>query len=155
MKYLQNIILIIILLFCTAKQCNSVEYTSTERILEALPTNSENNSNSFEKKYILLSSTQNLISLGEEGGINVSVRVQYSNERNHSAKKTPFKFIKNAIEYEAKRQIEILENGGTIDRCTMRYNQGDGTTSVLRSKEDALDYRYFPDPDLLPVVCFV
>ena len=62
-----------------------------------------------------------------------------------------FKFIKTAIEYEARRQIEILESGGTIERNTMRYNQGDGTTSVLRSKEDALDYRYFPDPDLLPL----
>ena len=63
-----------------------------------------------------------------------------------------FKFIKTAIEYEARRQIEILENGGTIDRCTMRFNQGDGTTTVMRSKEDALDYRYFPDPDLLPLI---
>ena len=63
-----------------------------------------------------------------------------------------FKFIKTAIEYEARRQIEILENGGTVTQDTMRFNQGDGTTSVLRSKEDALDYRYFPDPDLLPLV---
>ena len=94
MKYLQNIILIIILLFCTAKQCNSVENISTERIL-TLPTNSGDNSNSLKKNYILLSSIQNLISLGEEGGINMSLRVQYSNERNQSAKKTPFKFIKS------------------------------------------------------------
>ena len=62
-----------------------------------------------------------------------------------------FKFIKSAIEYEARRQIEAYENGGTVTQDTMRYNQGDGTTSVMRSKEDALDYRYFPDPDLLPV----
>ena len=95
----------------------------------------------------------------EEGSmradVNVSVRpagAKYFNERCEIKNMVSFKFIKNAIEYEAKRQIEILENGGTIDRCTMRYNQGDGTTSVLRSKEDALDYRYFPDPDLLPLV---
>lgn len=60
-----------------------------------------------------------------------------------------FKFIKSAIEYEARRQIEIYENGGTVSQDTMRYSQSDGTTSVMRSKEDALDYRYFPDPDLL------
>ena len=95
----------------------------------------------------------------EEGSmradVNVSVRpvgAKYFNERCEIKNMVSFKFIKNAIEYEAKRQIEILENGGTIDRCTMRYNQGDGTTSVMRSKEDALDYRYFPDPDLLPLV---
>ena len=63
-----------------------------------------------------------------------------------------FKFIKSAIEYEAKRQIEILENGGKIDRCTMRYHPDEGITTVMRSKEDALDYRYFPDPDLLPLI---
>ena len=49
-------------------------------------------------------------------------------------------------------QIEIYENGGTVSQDTMRYSQSDGTTSVLRSKEDALDYRYFPDPDLLELV---
>jgi len=95
----------------------------------------------------------------EEGSmradVNVSVRpvgAKYFNERCEIKNMVSFKFIKNAIEYEAKRQIEILENGGKIDRCTMRYNQGDGTTTVQRTKEDALDYRYFPDPDLLPLV---
>lgn len=95
----------------------------------------------------------------EEGSmradVNVSVRRAGSNtfnERCEIKNMVSFKFIKTAIEYEAKRQIEILENGGTIDRCTMRFNQGDGTTTVMRSKEDALDYRYFPDPDLLPLV---
>ena len=87
--------------------------------------------------------------------VNVSVRragTNTFNERCEIKNMVSFKFIKTAIEYEAKRQIEILESGGTIERNTMRYNQGDGTTSVLRSKEDALDYRYFPDPDLLPLV---
>ncbi|MBQ6027615.1 MAG: Asp-tRNA(Asn)/Glu-tRNA(Gln) amidotransferase subunit GatB [Alphaproteobacteria bacterium] len=95
----------------------------------------------------------------EEGSmradVNVSVRpvgAKYFNERCEIKNMVSFKFIKSAIEYEAKRQIEILENGGTIDRCTMRFNQGDGTTTVMRSKEDALDYRYFPDPDLLPLI---
>ena len=92
----------------------------------------------------------------EEGSmradVNVSVRpvgAKYFNERCEIKNMVSFKFIKTAIEYEAKRQIDILENGGKIERCTMRFNQGDGTTSVMRSKEDALDYRYFPDPDLL------
>jgi len=92
----------------------------------------------------------------EEGSmradVNVSVRpvgATYFNERCEIKNMVSFKFIKTAIEYEARRQIEILENGGTIERNTMRFNQGEGTTSVLRSKEDALDYRYFPDPDLL------
>ena len=95
----------------------------------------------------------------EEGSmradVNVSVRpvgAKYFNERCEIKNMVSFKFIKTAIEYEARRQIEILENGGTIDRCTMRFNQGDGTTTVMRSKEDALDYRYFPDPDLLPLI---
>ncbi|MFQ6760584.1 MAG: Asp-tRNA(Asn)/Glu-tRNA(Gln) amidotransferase subunit GatB [Alphaproteobacteria bacterium] len=95
----------------------------------------------------------------EEGSmradVNVSVRragTNTFNERCEIKNMVSFKFIKTAIEYEARRQIEILESGGTIERNTMRYNQGDGTTSILRSKEDALDYRYFPDPDLLPLV---
>ncbi len=95
----------------------------------------------------------------EEGSmradVNVSVKRVGSNTfgtRTETKNMVSFKFIKTAIEYEARRQIEILENGGTVSQDTMRYNQGDGTTSVLRSKEDALDYRYFPDPDLLPLV---
>ncbi len=94
----------------------------------------------------------------EEGSmradVNVSVRPVGSTEfrtRTETKNMVSFKFIKSAIEYEARRQIEIYENGGTVSQDTMRYNQGDGTTSVQRSKEDALDYRYFPDPDLLPL----
>ena len=92
----------------------------------------------------------------EEGSmradVNVSVRpvgAKYFNERCEIKNMVSFKFIKAAIEYEAKRQIEILENGGTIERNTMRYHPDEGITTVMRSKEDALDYRYFPDPDLL------
>lgn len=59
--------------------------------------------------------------------------------------------IKNAIEYEAERQVEILESGGTIDQETRLYNADTNTTKTMRSKEDAHDYRYFPDPDLLPL----
>ena len=94
----------------------------------------------------------------EEGSmradVNVSVRpVGDKNFRTRTETKNmvSFKFIKTAIEYEARRQIEAYENGGTVTQDTMRFNQGEGTTSVMRSKEDALDYRYFPDPDLLPL----
>ena len=94
----------------------------------------------------------------EEGSmradVNVSVRPVGSNEfrtRTETKNMVSFKFIKSAIEYEARRQIEIYETGGTVSQDTMRYSQSEGTTSVMRSKEDALDYRYFPDPDLLPL----
>lgn len=94
----------------------------------------------------------------EEGSmradVNVSVRPVGSTEfrtRTETKNMVSFKFIKTAIEFEARRQIEIYENGGTVSQDTMRFNQEDGTTTIMRSKEDALDYRYFPDPDLLPI----
>ena len=61
------------------------------------------------------------------------------------------KFIKQAINYEAKRQIEILESGGVIEQNTMLFNTSTGKTRPMRNKEEAHDYRYFPDPDLLPL----
>lgn len=60
-------------------------------------------------------------------------------------------FIGQAIEYEARRQIEILEEGGQIDQETRLYDPNKGETRSMRSKEEAHDYRYFPDPDLLPL----
>ncbi len=62
-----------------------------------------------------------------------------------------YRFIQQAIEYEARRQIEILEDGGRIDQETRLFDPGKGETRSMRSKEDAHDYRYFPDPDLLPL----
>jgi aspartyl-tRNA(Asn)/glutamyl-tRNA(Gln) amidotransferase subunit B len=61
------------------------------------------------------------------------------------------RFIGQAIEYEARRQIDILEDGGTIDQETRLFDPGKGETRSMRSKEEAHDYRYFPDPDLLPL----
>ncbi len=58
-------------------------------------------------------------------------------------------FIGDAIEYEARRQVEIIEDGGTIDQETRLYDPNKGETRSMRSKEEAHDYRYFPDPDLL------
>ena len=56
-----------------------------------------------------------------------------------------------AIEHEARRQVDVLEEGGTIVQETRLFDPGTGTTRSMRSKEDAHDYRYFPDPDLLPL----
>ena len=61
------------------------------------------------------------------------------------------KFIKQAIEYEAMRQIKIIEEGGIIEQNTLLFNPQLGKTKPMRSKEEAHDYRYFPDPDLLPL----
>src|SRR6202790_2435562 len=60
-------------------------------------------------------------------------------------------FIGEAIEYEARRQIEIIEDGGSIDQETRLFDPDKGETRSMRSKEEAHDYRYFPDPDLLPL----
>ena len=61
------------------------------------------------------------------------------------------KFIKQAIEYESKRQIKLIEDGGVIEQNTLLFNNQTGKTKPMRSKEEAHDYRYFPDPDLLPL----
>jgi len=61
------------------------------------------------------------------------------------------RFIGQAIEYEARRQIDIIEDGGTIAQETRLFDAGKGETRSMRSKEEAHDYRYFPDPDLLPL----
>ena len=62
-----------------------------------------------------------------------------------------FRFLEAAIRYEARRQIELLEDGGTVRQETRLYDPDKGETRAMRSKEDAHDYRYFPDPDLLPL----
>src|SRR3954466_15756715 len=62
------------------------------------------------------------------------------------------RFVMQAIEYEARRQVEVLEEGGEIKQETRLFDSGRGETRSMRSKENAHDYRYFPDPDLLPLV---
>ncbi|HJT11648.1 MAG TPA: Asp-tRNA(Asn)/Glu-tRNA(Gln) amidotransferase subunit GatB, partial [Dongiaceae bacterium] len=62
------------------------------------------------------------------------------------------RYVQQAIEYEARRQIEIIEDGGAIKQETRLYDPNKGETRSMRSKEHAHDYRYFPDPDLLPLV---
>ena len=62
-----------------------------------------------------------------------------------------FKFIRQAIEFEFQRQIEVIESGGSVEQNTMLFDTSTGETRPMRSKEFSHDYRYFPDPDLLPV----
>jgi len=62
------------------------------------------------------------------------------------------RYVMQAIEYEARRQIEILEEGGVIEQQTRLFDSARGITRPMRSKEEAHDYRYFPDPDLLPLM---
>ena len=62
-----------------------------------------------------------------------------------------FRFMEHASEFEARRQIELLEDGGKVEQETRLYDAERGETRAMRTKEDAHDYRYFPDPDLLPL----
>lgn len=86
--------------------------------------------------------------------INVSVRKpgQALGTRTEIKNVNSFRFIGQAIEFEAQRQIEILEAGGKIIQETRLYDPSKGETRSMRGKEDAHDYRYFPDPDLLPLI---
>ena len=94
----------------------------------------------------------------EEGSmradVNLSVRPAGSSQfgtRTEMKNINSLKSIKNAIEYESKRQIDLLREGGTIHQETRRWDDEKGETLVMRSKENAQDYRYFPDPDLIPI----
>lgn len=85
---------------------------------------------------------------------NVSVRPKGQKEfgtRAEIKNVNSFRFVEKAINYEVERQINLIEQGGTVVQETRLYNSDQNTTKSMRSKEDAQDYRYFPDPDLLPV----
>jgi aspartyl-tRNA(Asn)/glutamyl-tRNA(Gln) amidotransferase subunit B len=94
----------------------------------------------------------------EEGSmradVNVSVRKAGEPFRTRCEIKNvnSIRFVMQAIEAEAARQVEVWENGGTVDQETRLFDHTKGETRTMRSKEDAHDYRYFPDPDLLPLV---
>jgi aspartyl-tRNA(Asn)/glutamyl-tRNA(Gln) amidotransferase subunit B len=94
----------------------------------------------------------------EEGSmradVNVSVRRPGGplGTRTETKNINSIRFVKQAVEYEARRQIETLEAGGRINQETRLFDVTTGETRTMRSKEDAHDYRYFPDPDLLPLV---
>lgn len=63
-----------------------------------------------------------------------------------------FKFLQEAIDYEVRRQIELIESGGKVVQATRLYDPDQGETRQMRTKEDSMDYRYFPDPDLMPCI---
>jgi len=95
----------------------------------------------------------------EEGSLrcdaNVSVRPRGQKEfgtKTEVKNVNSFRFIRDALDYEIERQIEIIEGGGKITQETRLYNAQEGKTYGMRSKEQAHDYRYFPEPDLLPLV---
>ncbi|MEH3123947.1 MAG: Asp-tRNA(Asn)/Glu-tRNA(Gln) amidotransferase subunit GatB [Sphingomonas phyllosphaerae] len=85
--------------------------------------------------------------------VNVSVRKpgEEFGTRTETKNVNSIRFVMQAIEHEAARQVDVLEAGGTIVQETRLFNPDTGTTRSMRSKEDAHDYRYFPDPDLLPL----
>ncbi len=86
--------------------------------------------------------------------VNVSVRKKGAKEfgtRTEMKNMNSFRSIVRAIEYEADRQIEVLEEGGVIEQETLRWDDVSGRTFSMRDKEDAQDYRYFPDPDLVAI----
>lgn len=94
----------------------------------------------------------------EEGSmradVNVSVRKVGDTAlgtRTETKNVNSVRFVMQTIEHEARRQVDVLEDGGTIVQETRLFDPGTGTTRSMRSKEDAHDYRYFPDPDLLPL----
>ena len=85
---------------------------------------------------------------------NVSVRKsgQPFGTRTETKNINSFRYVQQAIDHEIERQIELIESGGKVSQETRLFNPDSGTTRAMRSKENANDYRYFPDPDLLPVV---
>lgn len=95
----------------------------------------------------------------EEGSLrcdaNISIRPRGQKELGTKAEVknvNSFRFIRQALEYEIERQIEVVESGGKVAQETRLYNSAEGKTYSMRSKEQAHDYRYFPEPDLLPLV---
>ncbi len=94
----------------------------------------------------------------EEGSMRADVNVSVRRPGGELGTRTETKnvnsvrFVMQAIEHEAMRQVDVLEAGGAIVQETRLFDPGTGTTRTMRSKEDAHDYRYFPDPDLLPLV---
>ena len=87
--------------------------------------------------------------------VNLSVRPVGQKEfgtRTETKNLNSFKAIHNSIEFEIQRQIEVLENGGVVHQETRRFDDVKGVGYAMRSKEDAQDYRYFPEPDLAPIV---
>ena len=112
----------------------------------------------------LMAIKETLVSIGvsdckmQEGSLRCDVNISVAREdaeklgtRTEMKNLNSFKAVKRAIEYEAKRQIEAIERGETIHQITLKWDDNLGKNEALRSKEESNDYRYFPDPDLLPI----
>ena len=112
----------------------------------------------------LMAIKETLVSIGvsdckmQEGSLRCDVNISVAKEdaeklgtRTEMKNLNSFKAVKRAIEYEAKRQIEKIENGETIHQITLKWDDNLGKNEPMRSKEESNDYRYFPDPDLLPI----
>ena len=85
------------------------------------------------------------ISLREKGSDKLGTRTETKNVNS-------IKFLMQAVEYEVRRQVEILDEGLSVSQETRLFDANTGTTRTMRSKENAIDYRYFPDPDIMPLV---
>ncbi|MBL7069334.1 MAG: Asp-tRNA(Asn)/Glu-tRNA(Gln) amidotransferase subunit GatB [Candidatus Omnitrophica bacterium] len=85
------------------------------------------------------------ISIRPKGQVELGVKTELKNMNT-------FKGVKNALQYEIKRQGEVLDEGGTIKQETRLWDEAKGRTSPMRTKEEAFDYRYFPEPDLVPFI---
>ncbi|MFB0516230.1 MAG: Asp-tRNA(Asn)/Glu-tRNA(Gln) amidotransferase subunit GatB, partial [Candidatus Neomarinimicrobiota bacterium] len=86
---------------------------------------------------------------------NISVRLWGTAEfgtRTEMKNLNSFRGVERGLSYEIRRQVEILEQGGTVEQCTLTWDEAAGETHLLRTKEEAQDYRYFPEPDLVPLV---
>lgn len=119
-----------------------------------------------EEAYLYLTKLKSVLEYSEvsdckmqEGSLrvdtNVSVRLVGSKEfgtKIELKNLNSFKAVQKALEYEIKRQIKLIEGGETIVQETRRWNEQKGITESMRSKEEAHDYRYFPDPDLVPII---
>ena len=93
----------------------------------------------------------------EEGSLRCDVNISMRRPgaalgtRTETKNVNSIRFVKQAIKYEARRQVQVLEDGGEIVQETRLFDADKGVTRAMRSKEEAHDYRYFPDPDLLPL----
>ena len=85
--------------------------------------------------------------------VDINVSVKRKSDSNLGTRReiknlNSFKSVQKAIDYEYKKQIEIIENGAKVEQCTLSWDEKNNKTKVIRKKEDAHDYRYFPEPDL-------
>lgn len=125
MRYLLYFVSLITLLLCPAKECNSSDCSHAEKLASEIlqPSSEDFTTDQLPNKDLLLTSAQNLVSFGEEGGIIMSVRAHQNNERSHSAKKTPFRLVKNGKNIDGHRHpfiiMDLTSESGVLSK--IRY----------------------------------